>query len=466
MKTQPTRAIDPARVSTFQERFLGEVVLPVDAGYDAARAVWNAMIDRRPAIVVRPTSPQDVMAALRFAREMGLVIAVRCGGHSLPGLSTCDDGIVIDLSRMRGVRVDPERRIARVAGGTLLGELDTAAQGFGLACNVGTVSHTGVAGLTLGGGMGRLQRKLGLTIDSLRAVELVTADGRLVRASEDENADLFWGVRGAGPNFGIVTAFEFGLHPVGPTIVRGILTYPGERAREVVGAFRDTMTTAPDDLMASLIIGRAIDAERYPTATPGAPIVTVSLTWAGRLDLADAALSAFTALGPPIAGSVGRQTYLASQGANDVAMAWGHRVYTKSGYVGSIPETLVDTIVGHASAAPGDDVFSIWAFGGAVGRVCEDATAFTGRTAPFWIGAEAEWDDAALDGAHVAWARAGIALTEPYRVMGGYVNDVSEAGDDAAVLATYGPEKLGRLVALKRAWDPDNVFRLNQNIRP
>jgi FAD/FMN-containing dehydrogenase len=466
MPDRPTRRIDPTHLSAFRDGFDGEIVVPGDAGYDTARKVWNAMVDRHPAIVVRPSRPVDLAAALRFARAEDLVVAIRSGGHSLPGLSTCDDGIVIDLSRLRGVSVDPERRTARVAGGTLLGDLDRAAQEFGLACNVGTVSHTGVAGLTLGGGMGRLQRKLGLTIDSLRAVDVVTADGRLVRASEEENADLFWGMRGAGPNFGVVTRFEFALHPLGPTIVRGILTYPGERAREVVATFRDTMATASDDLMASLIIGRALDRERYPTAIPGAPIVTVSLTWAGRLDLADAALAAFTALGPPIAGSIERQTYLASQGANDVSMAWGHRVYTKSGYLASLPDTLVDAIVGHTAAAPGDDVFSIWAFGGAVGRVPEDATAFTGRTAPIWIGTETEWDDPALDAAHVAWARAGMALIEPYRATGGYVNDVSEAGDDAVVQETYGPAKHERLVALKRRWDPDNIFRLNQNIRP
>src|SRR5262245_43254213 len=204
--------------NALRERFAGEIVTPSDTGYDAARAVWNGMVDRRPALVVRPTGVADVIEAIRFAREQELVIAVRGGGHSIPGLSTCDGGIVVDLSRMRGVRVDPEARTARASGGAHLGELDRQAQAFGLACPVGVVRHTGVAGLTLGGGMGRLQRKLGLTIDNLLSVDLVTADGRLVRASEDENPDLFWGLRGAGPNFGIATSFEFGLHPVGPVI--------------------------------------------------------------------------------------------------------------------------------------------------------------------------------------------------------------------------------------------------------
>jgi FAD/FMN-containing dehydrogenase len=218
---QLTAGPDASALSTFREGFDGQIVLPEDEAYDAARAVWNGMIDRRPAIVVRPTGVADVLAALRFAREQGLQIAVRSGGHSIPGFSTCDGGIVIDLSSMRGVRVDPERRVARVNGGALLGDLDHEAQAFGLACPVGVVAHTGVAGLTLGGGMGRLQRKYGLTLDNLLSVDVVTPDGRLVHASEDENPELFWGMRGAGPNFGIVTSFEFRLHPVGPTITHG-----------------------------------------------------------------------------------------------------------------------------------------------------------------------------------------------------------------------------------------------------
>jgi FAD/FMN-containing dehydrogenase len=443
------------------------VILPVDDAYDAARAVWNGMIDRRPAIVVRPLDAADVIVALRFARDEDLVVAVRSGGHSMAGLSTCDDGIVIDLARMRGVTVDPDRRLARCNGGALLGELDDAAQAFGLACNVGTVSHTGIAGLTLGGGMGRMQRKLGLTIDCLRAVELITADGRLVRASADENADLFWGVRGAGPNFGIVTALEFDLEAIGPTITRGILVYPAERARDVAAAFREYMPSAPDDLMAGIEVGRAMPESDYPDSIAGRPVATLSITYVGPEADAAGALAPFTSLGPPASGSVGRTTYLQSQHAFDDAMGWGHRVYTKSGYISSLPDGLVDAFIEHAAGSPpGEDVFSIWAFGGAVGRIPEDATAFQGRSAPFWVGTETQWDDPTDDGSHREWARNGIALVEPYRLVGGYVNDVSETGDDALVRSVYGDAKYERLVALKRVWDPDNVFRLNQNIRP
>ena len=461
------RRIDAPRLRTFANAFGGEVVLPGDDAYDAARAVWNGMIDRRPAIVVRPLNVSDVSAALRFARDEDLIVAVRSGGHSMAGLSTCDDGIIIDLARMRGVTVDPDRRVARCNGGALLGELDDAAQAFGLACNVGTVSHTGIAGLTLGGGMGRLQRKLGLTIDCLRAVELVTADGRLVRASVDENADLFWGMRGAGPNFGIVTALEFNLEAIGPTITRKFHVYPTERARDVAAAFRDYMPSAPDDVMASLIIGRALPEEDYPASIAGRPVATLSMAYVGPKADADRVLRPLMALGPPASGAVGEQTYLQSQHANDDSLGWGHRVYTKSGYVSSLPDALVDAFVDHAAGSPpGEDVFSIWAFGGAVGRIPEEATAFQGRTAPFWVGTETQWDDPADDRSHRDWARTGIGLIEPYRVVGGYVNDVSETGDDALVRSVYGDAKYERLVALKRAWDPDNVFRLNQNIRP
>jgi FAD/FMN-containing dehydrogenase len=459
--------IDGARLDAFRQVFRGDLVLPADDTYDAMRSVWNGMIDRRPAIVVRPLDADDVVAALRFARDQDLLIAVRSGGHSMAGLSTCDDGIVIDLARMRGVTVDPERRVARCNGGALLGELDDAAQAYGLACNVGTVSHTGIAGLTLGGGMGRLQRKLGLTIDCLRAVELVTADGRLARASADENAELFWGMRGAGPNFGIVTAFEFDLAPIGPMITRAILAYPAGRAGDVAAVYRDAMPSAPDDLMAALNIGRASLDEGYPPAIAGQPIVTLSITYAGPMAAVEHDLAPFAALGPPVSGAVNQQRYLESQHAFDDANAWGHRVYTKGGYLNSLPDDLIDAFVNHvAGSPPGEDTISIWAFGGAVGRVPEEATAFQGRAAPYWVGAETMWDDPADDRLHRDWARTGIGLIEPYRGAGAYVNDVSEAGDDALVRSVYGDAKYERLVTLKRAWDPDNVFRLNQNVRP
>ena len=263
-------------VGSFRERFAGEIVLPDDPGYDSARAVWNGMADRRPALVVRPAGVDDVVEALRFAREQELLIAVRCGGHSIPGLSTCDDGIVIDLSRMRGAEVDPQRRTARIAGGSLLDELDGAAQEHGLVCPVGVVSHTGVAGLTLGGGMGRLQRKHGLTIDNLLAAELVTADGRVVRASEEEHPDLFWGLRGAGANFGIVTSFEFRLHPLDHEITFGTVVHPAGRARELAAHWRELAENGPDELFLSFGVA---NEEAYLTRCTRARPSEPSATW-------------------------------------------------------------------------------------------------------------------------------------------------------------------------------------------
>ena len=439
--------------------FAGEIVRPDDEGYDSARAVWNSMIDRRPALIVRPTGTDDVVAALRFAREQELVVAVRCGGHSIPGFSTCDDGIVIDLSRMRGVEVDPERRTARVRGGSLLAELDDAAQAHRLVCPVGVVSHTGVAGLTLGGGMGRLQRELGLTIDSLLAVELVTADGRVVRASEDEHPELFWGLRGAGANFGIATSFEFRLHPFDGVVTHGTVTHPIERAEELAERFRELVEGGPDELWSSF--GMAVGGD-----TRGA-VATVSVLHSGSPAEAERDLVALRALGDPLEDSVEAKTYLASQRLFDAPMEWGQRFSMKSSFLAALPDALVREWVDQISRVPegAEGGFSVWAWGGAIAAVSEESTAFTGRDAAYWAGAEILWNDVVLDDACRSWSRAATDMAAPHATVGRYVNDVTEVGGDVARMI-YGDAKYERLVALKRDWDPDNVFRLNQNIRP
>jgi FAD binding domain/Berberine and berberine like len=443
-------------LSSLRETFAGEIVIPGDQEYEAARAVWNGMIDRRPAMVLRPTNGADVSTAVGFAREQELAIAVKSGGHSIPGLSTCDDGAVIDLSRMRGVKVDPERRVARVNGGSLLGELDEQAQSFGLVCPVGVVGHTGVAGLTLGGGMGRLQRRFGLTIDNLQSVELVTADGQLVRAGEEENTDLFWGIRGAGANFGIVTSFEFRLHPLDGAVTHGTLIHPIDRATELASIFRETEEAAPDELWLGFGLGLA----------EGDPIAMVQALHCGSAEQAERDLAELRAFGPPAADSIETKPYLVPQGMNDEAMRWGHRFYMKSGFLPDLPDELIDLLVEHMARVPEgtDGSVSFWAMGRAISQVPEDATAFTGRDAAFWIAAEILWHDEELDGPCREWSRAVMDDALPFTSVGQYVNDVSETGQDPASI--YGAEKYERLVTLKRAWDPENVFRLNQNVRP
>jgi hypothetical protein len=460
-------SLDPKAVRAFTDGFAGEVVLPGDPDYDSARVVWNGMIDRRPAIVVRPTDADDVVSAVRFARAQDLLVAVRGGGHSISGLSTCDDGIVIDLSRMRGVRVDPERRIARANGGALLAELDSGAQAFGLVCPVGVVSHTGTAGLTLGGGMGRLQRKFGLTIDNVLSVDVVTADGRLVRASEDENADLFWGLRGAGANFGVATAFEYRLHPLDGTVTHGTLIHPIERAVELADVFREAVEAGPDELWLGFALGLALPAQSFPPEIAGGPIALINVLHCGSLEDGERDVAGLRAFGPPVVDSIEAKPYLVPQSMNDEAMRWGHRFYMKSAFLPELSDELVARLAGHVARVPdgADGGISVWACGRAIASVPEEATAFTGRDAAFWIAAEIFWDDPTLDDGCRGWARAAMADVLPFASTGRYVNDVVEAGDDV-VRTVYGDAKYERLVGLKRTWDPDNVFRLNQNVRP
>jgi FAD/FMN-containing dehydrogenase len=441
----------------FPDDFAGEVVRPDDEGYDGARAVWNGMVDRRPALIVRPTSADDVALAVRYGREQALPIAVRGGGHSIPGLSTCDDGIVIDLSGMRGVTADPHSRTARANGGALLAELDDAAQAHGLVCPVGVVSHTGVAGLTLGGGMGRLQRKFGLTIDNLLSVDLVTADGKLVRAAEDENPELFWGMRGAGANFGVVTSFEFRLHPLDHPVTHGAVIHPIDRASDLAEHYRSLAEASPDELWLSYTMG----------LLDGQPVAIVSVLHCGSVDEAERDLRGLRSFGPPLVDSIEVKKHLDAQHANDEGSAWGHRFYMKSAYLPALPDELIRLCTEHAKRVPegAEPDISIWAWGRAIAEVPEDGTAFTGREAAFWFAAEIMWDDPALDDACREWSRAIVDDVTPFAISGRYVNDVAET-DAGLGRSIYGEAKYDRLVALKRAWDPDNVFRLNQNIRP
>ena len=429
------------------------MIYPGDAGYEQARIVWNAIADRRPAIIVRCRSAGDVIAAVRHARARRLIVAVRGGGHSVAGFSTCDGGMVIDLSPMREVAVDPGRRRATAQGGAHLSQLDQAAQAYGLVCPVGVVGHTGVAGLTLGGGMGRLQRKLGLTVDNLESVDLITCDGDAIHASAEENPDLFWGLRGAGANFGIATSFDFELHPFDRVIFQGAVAFPLERSHEIAEKVREFESTHQDVHVAL----------SFTHLDDGRPVFAVGSTHAGGIEEAERDLRIFRE-SSPIMDTFGPRSYLEVQLANDEVMAWGKRFYTKSGFLTGLGDEVVDLCAGLAETVPPNSEISLWAHGGAVGRVPDDAMAYTGRDGAYSISAELFWTDPADDEARIAWGRAAMAAFKPYMTTGRYVNDIVEPGTDGAQI--YGSEKYERLVALKRKHDPDNFFHLNQNIKP
>ena len=446
-------------------RACGEVITGDDAAYDEARRLWNAIHDRRPAAIVRPSTAKGVATAVRFARDHDLVIAVQSGGHSAAGLRGPDGGLVIDLSAMRGVEVDRRTRIARANGGAFLGQLDVAAQAHGLVCPVGVVGHTGVAGLTLGGGVGRLQRHFGLTIDNLAAVELVTADGRLVRASESEEPDLFWGLRGAGWNFGIATAFEFRLQPFGPDLHRGVLTFPATEVRELWSIFREYAPSAPDAVSAIFGLDRAAADAGYANDMVGKPIAYFAWNHSGAIGDVERDMAALRQGPRPLTTTIGSAPYLEVQTAHDLAYQWGSRSFIKSHNADDVRSEALEELVELVTTAPGEGTFSVTALGGAIARVPEDATAYAGRAAAFDLSADANWSDPAEDETVIDWCRRVMAVVEPDRTLGAYPNGNSDAGPEET-RRLYGDAKLARLSALKRTWDPENIFHVNPNVTP
>jgi FAD/FMN-containing dehydrogenase len=449
----------------FEELFSGEIVRPGDASYDTLRSVFNGMIDRRPALIARCTGVADVQAAVNHARESGRPLSVYSGGHSVTGHGVCDDGICVDMRPLSYVVVDPKERVAHVGGGAVWGQVDRETQAFGLAVTGGRVPGTGVAGLTLGSGSGWIERKYGLTCDSLRAVDMVLADGSFVRASEDENAELFWGVRGGGGNFGIVTRFEFDLHPVGPIVLGGMLMFPHERAAEVAAGWRDFMATAPDEVGTGLAFLTAPPEEFVPEPVRGQPVVGIVVCVVAPLEEAEGLIAPLRELNPAL-DIVQPMPYAIVQQLIAAGNPPGLQNYWNADFLSGLPDEAIDVLVRHTGAAisPITSVIVVPG-GGAIARVDDDAMAFGERDAPFNLHILSMWEDPAQDEAQIAWTRTLSAEMAPFKRGRAYLNFIGEEGSER-VQAAFGPEKYARLVALKDRYDPENLFRLNQNIAP
>jgi hypothetical protein len=447
--------------------FRGRLISPGDADYDSARALWNGAIDRHPRVIARCLGTADVASAVRYAREHDLEIAIRGGGHNVAGTAGCDDGLVVDLSAMRAVRVEPAERRAWVQGGALWGDVDQETQGHGLATTGGVVSHTGVAGLTLGGGVGWLMRRHGLTVDNLLAAEVVTADGERLRASAEEHPDLFWALRGGGGNFGVVTSFEFRLHPVGPAVLAGPLFWDASDAREVLRLYRDFIRDAPDELGTVIRFGPAPPLPIIPEELHWRPVVMVAACHAGSIEDGERALQPLRRSRAPLLDLVGPVPYVGFQGALDSTVPHGSNYYWKSTHLPELDDDLIDVLAGHAFSGASPRSYAVmFHLGGAVRRVDADATAFGNRQATHAITLDAVWrpgeDFGALD---TAWVRGFFAALGPFR-QGVYVNFLAADEGPDRVREAYGDATWSRLAAVKARYDPDNAFHHNQNIRP
>ena len=447
--------------------FRGQLISSDHADYNTARAVWNGAIDRRPRLIARCIGTSDVVAAVRFAREHDLEIAIRGGGHNVAGTAVCDNGIVIDLSAMRGVRVDPVERMAWVHGGALWGDVDRETQAHGLATTGGIVSHTGVAGLTLGGGVGWLMRKHGLTIDNLLVANVVTADGKQLRASADEHPDLFWALRGGGGNFGVVTSFEFRLHPVGPTVLAGPIMWDASDTADVLRFYRDFVRNAPDDLGTVVRFGTAPPWSDVPEDLHWRPVVMIGSCYAGPIEKGEEVLRPLRAFRTPLLDLVAPTPYVEFQSAIDSTVMHGWNYYWKSTHLPELRDDLIDVIAEHAfSSSSKRSYVAMFHLEGAVSRVADGATAFGNRHASHAMTLDGVWRPGEDFGERdIAWAKTFLAALSSYR-EGVYVNFLGGDEHPDRIREAYGNAVYDRLVDVKTAYDPDNVFHYNQNIRP
>ena len=458
-------AVDPTAYAGLRAAFRGALLRPGEEGYDQARRVWNGVVDRRPAIIARCAGADDVVTAVRFARELDLPLSVRGGGHSIAGHGVCDGGLMIDLSLMKTVLVDPARRTVRAAGGLVWGELDRATQAFGLATTGGVISSTGIGGLTLGGGLGHLMRRHGLTVDNLRAVELVTADGVLLHVDADREPELFWGLRGGGGNFGIATAFRYDLHPVGPMLLGGPLFWPMDKAATVLRFLRDYAPEAPDELGITVGIAAAPPTPFTPPDRFGTPAVGLVLVWAGNPADGERAIAPLRRIAVPLADGVRPTPYVALQSMLDGGAPHGRHYYWKAHRLPVLADEVIEVFLErmNTTTTPFAQING-WAVGGAVSRADEAATAVGDREVGFELSLTVGWPPTDLDGErHRQWVRDGWTALQPYS-SGVYANFVSDEGA-AGVRAAYGG-RLARLIALKDRYDPNNVFRQNANISP
>jgi FAD/FMN-containing dehydrogenase len=457
--------LERAKIDEFKTHFRGEMVLPGDPGYDEVREIWNAMIDRRPALIARCTSPEDVVQAVKFGRGNDLLVSIRGGGHNIAGNAVCDDGLMIDLSLMKNVKVDPNARRAAVDPGCLLSDFDAAAQAHGLATPLGINSTTGVAGLTLGGGFGWLSRKYGMTIDNLLSANVVLPDGQQVRASETENGDLFWGLRGGGGNFGIVTSFEFQLHPVGPNVLSGLIAFPFDQAKSVITQFARFTETMPDELNVWMVTRKAPPLPFLPADVHGKEIVVLALCYAGDPAEGEKLIEPLRGFGTMHGEHVGVQPYVAWQQAFDPLLARGARNYWKSHNFSKLSDGAIDAIIEYAGKLPSPhcEIF-VGSIGGQTARAAADAMAYSSRDANYVMNVHGRWESAAEDERCIAWAREFFAKSQPFASGGAYINFLTEDETDRVAFA-YG-KVYDRLVELKKKYDPTNFFRMNQNIRP
>jgi FAD/FMN-containing dehydrogenase len=443
----------------------GEILGPGDARYDEARAVWNGFIDRRPAAIVRPTDAPGVAAAVCFASHHGLPLAVKGGGHNSAGTGVCDGGVVVDLSGMRRVTVDPQARTVRVQGGALLADIDRETTRHGLAVSGGIVSHTGIGGLTLGGGFGWISRRHGYTVDNLLAAEVVTADGHVVRASDRERADLFWGLRGGGGNFGVVTEFQFRATPIGAEVFSGILVKRADDLPRYMAFQRDYVRQLPDETTVWMVVRRAPPLPFLPASVHGQLVLIVPFVHLGDRARGEALIEPLRQASPSHGEMIGMHAWTMWQSLFDPLVAHGARNYWKSHHLLDLSDGLIDCALDAASRLPTDECeIFLTHMEGAPSRVPEEATAVGHRTPPFSMNIHTRWRQATDDARCLNWVRDFHAATKPF-ARGVYVNFISDEGEDR-VRDAYAPQVLSRLVQVKTAWDPDNLFRVNQNIRP